>query len=317
MDNNIINIAYCTDSNYLEHVAVSIKSIILNNLNENLRFHVFLYNVDEFDIKKFQQTSELIFTYQIEPEDFEKYNHNFSTTHITNSTFIRLMVPRLLSSKVTELLYLDADVLCFNNISSILNIDIENYICAAAIDSKQNIQNSNSSRLKLNSNDYFNAGVLYINIKNWMNFDVESKSNDILSKNNDLKYADQDALNIVLQNHTKIIDSKWNYLFTWMTNQEKETFFYDKKTLPYFIHFTGPRKMWYIEHEGLAQKLYNFYKHFTPWCDIPLKSYQSKMRPVDYRVYAKDFFRKRKFLKCIKYYTLYLIYKLRGRQKNN
>lgn len=307
MDNNIINIAYCTDSNYLEHVAVSIKSIILNNLNENLRFHVFLYNVDEFDIKKFQQTSELIFIYQIEPEDFEKYNHNFSTTHITNSTFIRLMVPRLLSSRVTELLYLDADVLCFNNISSILNIDIENYICAAAIDSKQNIQNSNSSRLKLNSNDYFNAGVLYINIKNWMSFDVESKSNDILSKNNDLKYADQDALNIVLQNHIKIIDSKWNYLFTWMTNQEKETFFYDKKTLPYFIHFTGPRKMWYVEHEGLAQDLYNFYKHFTPWSDVLLKSYQSKMRAVDYRIYAKNFFRKRRLFKSIKYYLTYLV----------
>lgn len=309
MDNNIINIAYCTDSNYLEHVAVSIKSIILNNLNENLRFHVFLYNVDEFDIKKFQQTSELIFIYQIEPEDFEKYNHNFSTTHITNSTFIRLMVPRLLSSRVTELLYLDADVLCFNNISSILNIDIENYICAAAIDSKQNIQNSNSSRLKLNSNDYFNAGVLYINIKNWMSFDVESKSNDILSKNNDLKYADQDALNIVLQNHIKIIDSKWNYLFTWMTNQEKETFFYDKKTLPYFIHFTGPRKMWYVEHEGLAQDLYNFYKHFTPWSDALLKSYQSKMRAVDYRIYAKNFFRKRRLFKSIKYYLTYLVKK--------
>lgn len=309
MDNNIINIAYCTDSNYLEYVAVSIKSIILNNLTENLRFHVFLYNVDKNDIKKLQQTSNLISIYHIEQEDIEKYKHNFSTTHITNSTFIRLMVPRLLSHKVKELLYLDADVLCFNNISSISKINIDNYICAAAPDSKLNTQNPNSARLKLNSNDYFNAGVLYINIENWMSFDVENKINNILSKNNYLKYADQDALNIVLENHLKIIDSKWNYLFTWMTNLQKEIFFYDKETIPYFIHFTGPRKMWYAEHEGLAQNLYDFYKHFTPWCSTPLKSYKSKMRPVDYRVYAKDFFRKRKFLKGIKYYLTYLVKK--------
>lgn len=309
MDNNIINIAYCTDSNYLEYVAVSIKSIILNNLTENLRFHVFLYNVDKNDIKKLQQTSNLISIYHIEQEDIEKYKHNFSTTHITNSTFIRLMVPRLLSHKVKELLYLDADVLCFNNISSISKINIDNYICAAAPDSKLNTQNPNSVRLKLNSNDYFNAGVLYINIENWMSFDVENKINNILSKNNYLKYADQDALNIVLENHLKIIDSKWNYLFTWMTNLQKENFFYDKETIPYFIHFTGPRKMWYAEHEGLAQNLYDFYKHFTPWCSTPLKSYKSKMRPVDYRVYAKDFFRKRKFLKGIKYYLTYLVKK--------
>ena len=309
MDNNIINIAYCTDSNYLEYVAVSIKSIILNNLTENLRFHVFLYNVDKNDIKKLQQTSHLISIYHIEQEDIEKYKHNFSTTHITNSTFIRLMVPRLLSHKVKELLYLDADVLCFNNISSISKINIDNYICAAAPDSKLNTQNPNSVRLKLNSNDYFNAGVLYINIENWMSFDVENKINNILSKNNYLKYADQDALNIVLENHLKIIDSKWNYLFTWMTNLQKENFFYDKETIPYFIHFTGPRKMWYAEHEGLAQNLYDFYKHFTPWCSTPLKSYKNKMRPVDYRVYAKDFFRKRKFLKGIKYYLTYLVKK--------
>lgn len=309
MNNKIINIAYCTDSNYLEYVAVSIKSIILNNMTENLQFHVFLYNVDKNDIKKLQQTSNLILIYHIERDDIEKYKHNFSTTHITNSTFIRLMVPRLLSHKVKKLLYLDADVLCFNNISSISNINIDNYICAAGPDSKLNTQNPNSVRLKLNSNDYFNAGVLYINIENWMNFDIENKINNILSKNNYLKYADQDALNIVLENHLKIIDSKWNYLFTWMTNHQKEKFFYDKEALPYFIHFTGPRKMWYAEHEGLAQDLYNFYKHFTPWRSTPLKFYKNKMRPVDYRVYAKDSFRKRKFLKGIKYYLTYLVKK--------
>lgn len=310
MDNNIINIAYCTDSNYLEYVAVSIKSIILNNLNEKLQFHVFLYNVNENDIKKLQQTSNLIFIYQIEQRDFEKYNHNFSTTHITNSTFIRLMVPRLLSGKVKELLYLDADVLCFNNIASIRNINIDNYICAAAVDSKHNGQNPNASRLNLNSNNYFNAGVLYINIENWMNFDVENKSNDILLKNIELKYADQDALNIVLQHNTKIIDSKWNYLFTWMADKQKEEFFDNKDTLPYFIHFTGPRKMWYIEHKCLAQNLYQFYKHFTPWSKAPLKSYKDKMRPVDYRVYAKQFFRQGALIKGIKYYFIYLLKKL-------
>lgn len=310
MNNNIIHIAYCTDSNYLEHVAVSIQSIILNNINEKLQFHVFLYNVTKDKINKLEKTSNLITTYEIAQINIDKYRHKFTTTHITNSTFIRLMVPRLLSDKVKKLLYLDADVLCFANISSMSNINIDNYVCAVGLDSVNTEPNSNARRLKLSSNDYFNAGVLYINIRNWIKFNIEEQTNQILLENNSLKYADQDALNITLQNHIKIIDSKWNYLFTWMTDQQKESFFNNKNTLPYFIHFTGPRKMWYEEHNGLAQNLYNFYKHFTPWSNIPLKSYKSKIRTVDYRVYAMQSFKKWAIIKGIKFYLIYLIKKL-------
>ncbi len=310
MDKEIINIAYCTDSNYLEHVSVSIKSIILNNLTEKLQFHVFLYDVKNEDIEKLKKTSSLITIYEIKKDEMNQYQHKFSTSHISNSTFIRLMVPRLLSGKVDKLLYLDADVLCFSNISAINKININNIICAASLDSMQEKQDPNAIRLNIKSNSYFNAGVLYINIENWMKFNVEDKTNEILYKNKDLKYADQDALNIVLQDHIKIIDAKWNYLFTWMTDKQKETFFDNKETLPYFIHFTGPRKMWYIEHEGLSQNLYQFYKHFTPWSNDVLKSYKNKMRAVDYRVYAKQLFRKGAIVKGIKSYSMYLYRKL-------
>lgn len=36
--NNVINIAYCTDANYLEYVAVSIMSVIMNNPEQDLSF---------------------------------------------------------------------------------------------------------------------------------------------------------------------------------------------------------------------------------------------------------------------------------------
>lgn len=310
MNNEIINIAYCTDSNYLEHVSVSIQSIILNNLTEKMQFHVFLYNVQEEYIEKFKNTSKLITIYKIEEAEVEKYHHDFSTKHISNSTFIRLMVPKLLANKVNRLLYLDADILCFANISPIFDINIDNYICAAGNDSNKKEPNPNLSRLKLNTSFYFNAGVLFINISNWVAFNVEEKTNKILFENRLLKYADQDALNITLQNRVLLIDSKWNYLFTWMTAKQKETFFYNKHNLPYFIHFTGPRKMWYQEHDGLAQNLYNFYKHFTPWSNLPLQSYRNKMRVVDYRIYAIDCFKKGFITQGIINYINYLTKKI-------
>lgn len=63
MNNSIINIVYCTDSNYLEHVGVSITSIILNNKHHNIHFHIFLYDVSEEEkqIKGNQQFNYSLF----------------------------------------------------------------------------------------------------------------------------------------------------------------------------------------------------------------------------------------------------------------
>ena len=312
MNNSIINIVYCTDANYLEHVGVSITSIILNNKNHNIHFHIFLYDVSEEDKNKLKEISPLINLYSIPTDELDKYSEiqNDKIKHINRSMYIRLSVPRLLPDYVDKFIYLDADILCFSDISSILNIDIDSVVCAVTADSLDvNNMLQNRNRLGLASEKYFNSGFLYINTQNWKKFDTEDKANQILlsPQNYNLIYPDQDALNIVLQKQINFIDVKWNYLFTWMNDQEKESFFHNKQSLPYFVHFTGARKIWYQEHTGIAQNIYCFYKHFTPWCNQSLKSYKNKMRSVDYRIYAKQFLKKGKIIQAIKHYITYLI----------
>ena len=312
MNNSIINVVYCTDSHYLEHVGVSITSIILNNIHLNIHFHIFLYNVSDEEKNKLKEISSSIFLYSIPIDELNKYSEiqNDKIKHINRSMYIRLSVPRLLPNYVDKFIYLDADILCFGDISSILNIDINSVVCAVttdSLDAKNMLQNKN--RLGLASDKYFNSGFLYINTQNWKKFDTENKANQILlsPQNYNLIYPDQDALNVVLQKQTNFIDVKWNYLFTWMNDKEKEYFFHNKQSLPYFVHFTGARKIWYKEHTGIAQNIYCFYKHFTPWSNQSLKSYKNKMRSVDYRIYAKQFLKRGKIIQSIKYYITYLI----------
>lgn len=319
MNNQKINIAFCTDSNYLEYVAIAIKSIQLNNLHNSIQFYVFLYDVPKSELKIFQKLDAPIEILTIDQQEIEKYQNEHKLKHINRSMYIRLLVPRLLLGKVDKFIYLDADTLCFKDISSIKQVDIDTVICAVVSDSlKQQNVAKNVSRLKLNSANYFNSGFLYINTKNWCEFDVENKVNAILlNPQSKLIYPDQDALNLVLQNHVKFIDCRWNYLFTWMTESEKEQFFYHEDTLPYIIHFTGARKPWYLEHIGLAQNLYVFYKHFTPWHKQPLKSYLPRMRINDYRIYGKSFLKKGKLFKGTKFLITYLLLKLNKKEKNN
>ena len=71
--NNIINIAYCTDANYLEYVAVSIMSVIMNNPEQDLSFFVFVYDVTDEEINKLRSTSDKIQVINIDKEEIEKY----------------------------------------------------------------------------------------------------------------------------------------------------------------------------------------------------------------------------------------------------
>lgn len=314
MNNKTIHIAFCTDSNYLEYVAISIKSIQLNNLNNTIQFHVFLYDVSQEDLKKFQKLDVLMSVHFIDQHELEQYQNEHKLKHINRSMYIRLLVPRLLHHEVDKFIYLDGDTLCFHDLASINDVNIDNVVCAVVTDSLNSKDLArNTNRLRLKSDNYFNSGFLYINTRNWCEFDVENKVNTILlnPQSYSLVYPDQDALNIVLQNQVNYINCKWNYLFTWMNEDEKSQFFYKKESLPYIVHFTGARKPWYLEHTGLAQNLYLFYKHFTPWNKESLKSYLPKMRINDYRIYAKSFFKKGKLFKGIKFYIKYFILKLR------
>lgn len=305
--NKIINIAYCTDANYLEYVAVSIMSIIINNPGQALQFFVFVYDVSEADIRKLQSASDTIQVVNIDKAEIEKYNNDFAIKHLNRSTYMRLAVPRLLKDKVENFIYLDADTLCFDRIEEINNIDIHDVICAVSHDSLNVHDDKHARRLGLSTHHYFNAGFLYINIANWIHHDIERKANAVLfEKGKELPYFDQDALNIAINGNVKFIENRWNYLFNWFTDEQRESFFYHQETLPIIIHFTGGRKPWYKEHTGLSQQLYSFYHHFTPWRNTELRSYAPRMRPTDYRVYSRQAAKKGNYLSALRWYSKYL-----------
>jgi UDP-glucose:(glucosyl)LPS alpha-1,3-glucosyltransferase len=94
----------------------------------------------------------------------------------------------------------------------------------------------NAKRLGLSTGHYFNAGFLYINIENWIKFDIENKANTVLfEQGKSLPYFDQDALNIAMDGNVKFIDNRWNFLFNWFTDQQKEIFLpkrYSAKNYP-------------------------------------------------------------------------------------
>ncbi|HFZ8994767.1 TPA: glycosyltransferase family 8 protein [Citrobacter freundii] len=302
-----VNVVFCSDNNYVEYLATALTSVFLNNINESIKFHVFSYNISDGELKKLKQCSADITIYNLEDADLAAYDSQSSLAHINKSTYIRLLVPRLLPAEVEYFVYLDVDVLCFSSIMQLQDIDISKKICAVVTDNNSEINRRNNQRIGVYGDQYFNAGFMYINKKLWIDNNIEKRTLMILNeRKGKLKYLDQDALNIALQGQVLYISKKWNYLYTLLTETQQQDFLYNYGQLPVIMHFTGGRKPWYVEHKGVAQYLYLFYRNFTAWRDISLKSYMPRMRATDYRVYARQAFRRGKVFEGIRYYFGYI-----------
>lgn len=302
-----INVVFCSDGNYIEYLATALMSVYLNNVHENIKFHVFSYDIDNEKLNKLKQSDADISIYRLDEQELAEFDNESSLAHINKSTYIRLLVPRLLPAEVEYFVYLDVDVLCFSSLAELKEINLSNHVCAVVTDNSSEINKRNNMRIGVESDKYFNAGMMYVNKQLWLDNDIEKKTQTILrERKGTLKYLDQDALNLALQGQIVFIDKKWNFLYTLLDEEQKESFLYNPEKLPVIMHFTGGRKPWYIEHQGVAQHLYLFYRNFTAWRKTPLRSYKERMRATDYRVYARQAFKRGKILKALKLYLNYL-----------
>jgi UDP-glucose:(glucosyl)LPS alpha-1,3-glucosyltransferase len=56
--------------------------------------------------------------------------------------------------------------------------------------------------------------VIFINIPKWLAEDITPKTLDaLLNSTTDMRFNDQDALNIVLNGRARYLSPKWNYLY--------------------------------------------------------------------------------------------------------
>lgn len=120
-------------------------------------------------------------------------------------SFARCYLPDILPN-IDKILYLDLDLYINQDISALWNIDISNYAISGVID--LNIRNFPLTYID-NLNCYINSGVLLMNLKYFREHNLVEKL-DYLLNHWQLRFPDQDALNIVCQGHIKYLSHKWN-----------------------------------------------------------------------------------------------------------
>lgn len=253
-----MNVVLASDDNYVPLLTIAAVSFLVNNQKDFNEFNIFILddgitennkNKIEAVLKEYNCNISFIKTKKIEDLDFKVLSLERGELP-SLTTYARLFIPSLLPEDVDKVLYLDCDSIIVDSFKQLWQEDISNYYCAAVRDC------SNTSFMEAlgvsRDEEYFNAGVLFINLKKWRDDDVEEKFIEFLTNNQQRYYQhDQGVLNNVFKNKIKAVHPKYNlqgyFQFLNYNLSRKysciETEYYSKEIMddarenPVFLHF--------------------------------------------------------------------------------
>lgn len=300
------HILLCFDNNYALPAGVNIFSIIKNNPNKAIHFHLFMQNVSEDNKSKLEQlitTDFISITQYYINNEFKVHSNN--TKYFPISACFRIIAPLLLSNYINKdkkLLYVDSDTLCLTSLAPLFDINLDNKFIAAVPD-VENTQLTQCPKFNLHHGSYFNSGVMLYNIETWNKFDITERAFDLLNASVKYKFPDQDVLNILLKDNISYLPEKYNCI-TLLTVGGCE----DQKVLDHvvFIHYVSGNKPWFRLY---LTPLYQQYIKSSPWQNDKLLLTNNKS-PSTTRRHAKLLFSQCKYSQSFFYYILYLKHKI-------
>lgn len=304
---SVFHIVFGIDNDFIRPLGVLMTSIIENNKNESVAFHIISKYISKENrkiIKQFAIENNIsIYIYIIDETIF---NDLPTTSYITKAMYNRFLIPLILKDIADKVLYLDADIVCLNSIKDLKKVNIDDMVVAVIEESNDYVVKKRVKDLGLTSKKYFNSGVLYIN--NWISKDINNKIINYAKSAKNMIFPDQDILNVVLEKDCLYIDKKYNYTFD--VRYKPNRYIYDLPKDIVFLHYVGKYKPWQKWCMHPVKNFFEKYSKISLWKDIPLdepKTYkQMKHMGKSYSIYNKR-------LKSIYWYLKYAVYKIKSK----
>lgn len=261
-----IHIALAFDKRFITPFYTFATSLIHHNANDVTIHVIATIHIEEKNmmLKYMGERGAKIIFYDIDVALFDKFSIP-SGTHYSSAIFYRLLFPSLVQDTVSTLLYLDVDTLICGNLNSLFENEDTDFVVRCVRDNLDEIR----SDLGLShSADYFNSGVLLINVPLWIKERVTEKCIEYIQKKGDkLIYPDQDALNVVLKGKWGCLDRRYNFM---LSNEEMSM---DLESLkiepePIIIHYNGTLKPWTMLCSHHLKPLYH--KHLKMFIQSPI-----------------------------------------------
>ena len=276
MTSEIKHICCSTDDNYAQHCGVMLCSLLENNRQARFTVHILIETLLEENrenLNKVVTGYGAICNFHVvnsELLDGVKYRKN---RPLTKAAYYRILMSSIFDSTISNVLYLDADLIVVGDITPLFTIDIDNYALAAPKDLAK-LNDERRFQLSIQHGEpYFCSGMMLINLNYWRKNNSEEKLIEFSKRERKVYNHDQDALNAVFHGHWFMLSPKWNRFYPDIYDNsffehKSDKIEFDKN--PVIIHFSNYFKPWNkITWVGVKwtkyRNYYNKYLNLTPW----------------------------------------------------
>ena len=262
-----MNLLFTINNGFYHQLTTTLMSIRLNTYAD--RFDIYMIHNEEFtkDDKLARFCQQLGMNYHPITIKNDAFKDAPVSDRYPATIYYRLLAHHYLPDDLDRILYLDADILCINDLSTLYETDLTDYLYASSIHSSLTDMTDTINKIRLQNFDatgYYNSGVLLMNLPA---IRETVKEADIYKYIEDhvLLLPDQDVLNALYGNQIKAMpDQKYN--LDSRNLRTYETISFGEWTLDWImantvlIHYCGRDKPW-LKNKNNG-RLTALYKHY-------------------------------------------------------
>ena len=281
MVNNPINIVCATDDNYAPYCGVMLTSVFENNKERDV--HAFILVDKSLSKDSLRKMAQLACKYgqtieycQVDNSIFKKYPlRGFGAENGQWSivTYYRLFAEDILPETIDSVLYLDCDIIVDGEIGHLFDMDWTDVAAGVAPDQSYNLKEFYERLQYDEAKGYFNAGMVFINLKYWRDHRVGKQCMEYLQNHYDRIWNnDQDVLNAVLCDYKRTLPVSYNFQVQFLMPYFYDTYSEEIQqdilhtSHPLIIHYACELKPWMAYYYAYPfYDTWQRYKRLSPW----------------------------------------------------
>ncbi len=275
----IIPVFFAADENYLAFLAVTLHSLKENaNRNYHYDVHVLHAGMDlskTVAVKKYEDEDFSVTFTDVSSHLEEVKNTLQLRDYYTGATYYRIFIASMFP-QYDKAIYLDSDIVLLDDISKMYNVDLGDSLVGAVPDGAVAVvpefRRYTKEVLGIDADNYFNAGVLLMNLKRFRETDFYGSFCQLLKDYRFCVAQDQDYLNVLCKNSVVFLGEEWNQM---PIGGAKER--------PSLIHYNLTMKPWHYEGTLYEEYFWDYAKktEYYDFIDAILQAYSYKERQRD------------------------------------
>lgn len=275
----MIHIACGANAAYMPYAAAMLRSLLTQTHQSPLCIH-FMYT-DALPLSDMERLRALVTdlggnwqALRINPEQLHFFPPN---SRFGIEAWYRTLLPELLPD-LPRVLYLDADTLVLQPLDELWATDLQDNIVGAIRNPLYPFMNNQFQKdLGLRRGQYFNSGVLLMDLQRWRGEGISRKLQGFVKTHAPTQnWPDQNALNAILRGRWLQLSPRWNAHSIYFDLKASQLSLTDEalqclRSAPGIVHFVAP----YKPLDFLCKHPYRkeFFRHLarTPWSGTPVQ----------------------------------------------